>query len=247
MKKTIFFAFSLIFIFAVQSFSQSVNITPRRVVHRRSNTNADYKKKYTVVYPKISGTSRSLKQKIERNLRYEKTFDFYFTSGLDEQYQLLDKGYYRVIYNKNGILNLRFSIDVSTAYKSHYDKTVAVNLKTGEIIKPEDVFIPAKQKQLAAKINKSLQAEIARAIRRVKKESGDNDEGRRILAQFKEKIFTPLYLDNFEVSDKGITFVYTYDYANITGNYKPAGRFFLTHAQLKPFVRRGGLLGKFVK
>ncbi|HEX9960539.1 MAG TPA: hypothetical protein VGB00_06385 [Pyrinomonadaceae bacterium] len=57
----------------------------------------------------------------------------------------------------------------------------------------------------------------------------------------------PLYPDNFEVSDKGITFVYTYDYAQIAGNYKPPGRFFLSYAQLKPFVRRDGLLGRFVR
>jgi hypothetical protein len=244
--KTKIFAFSLIFIFAAQAFSQSVNITPRKVVYRRTNTSADYKKRYTIVHPKISGVHRRLKRKIERNLRYEKTFNFYFTNGLDEQYHLLDKGYYRVVYNKNDILNLRFSIDVSTAYKSHYDKTIALNLKTGELIEPEDVFTRAKQEQLAARINKSLQAEIARAVRRVKKELGD-DKGGQILAQFREKIFTPLYLGEFEVSDKGITFVYTYDYAYIAGNYKPPGRFFLSYAQLKPFVRRDGLFGKFVK
>ncbi|HEX8251061.1 MAG TPA: hypothetical protein VF599_23000 [Pyrinomonadaceae bacterium] len=248
--KTKLFAFSLIFLFTATAFSQieSVKITPRKIVHRRTNTRTDFKKKYTIVYPKISGVAdRRLKQKIERNLRYEKTFDFYFTSGLDEEYHLLDKGYYRVVYNKNGILNLRFSIDVSTAYKSHYDKTIAVNLKTGELIKPDEVFIRAKQEQLAARINKSLQAEIARAVRRVKKELGASDEGGQILAQFREKIFTPLYLYDFEVSDKGITFVYTYDYADIAGKYKPAGRFFLSHAQLRPFVRRDGLLGKFIK
>jgi hypothetical protein len=249
MKKTEIFAFSLILLFAATALSQiqSVKIAPRSVVHRRSNTSVDYKKRYTIVYPEISGVPRRLKQKIERNLKYEKTFNFYFTNGLDEQYHLLDKGYYRVVYNKNGILNLRFSIDVSTAYKSHYDKTIAVDLKTGELIKPEDVFIGAKQEQLAARINKSLQSEIAGAVRRVKKELGEGDKGAQILTQFKEKIFTPNHLNDFEVSDKGITFVYTYDYAYFAGNYKPPGRFFLSHAQLKPFVRRDGLLGKFIK
>lgn len=246
--KTGIFAFSLIFLFAAQAFSQiqNVKITPRKVVFRRADTSVDHKKRYTIVYPKISGVERRLKRKIERNLKYEKTFNFYFTNGLDEQYHLLDKAVYRVIYNKNGILNLRFSIDVSTAYKSRYDKTIAVNLRSGEIIKPEDVFIEARQEQLAARINRTLQAEIAGAARRVKKELG-GDEGGQILAQFREKIFTPLYLDNFEVSDKGITFVYTYDYAHIAGNYKPPGRFFLSFAQLKPFVRRDGPLGRFIK
>lgn len=246
--KTKIFAFSLIFLFAAQAFSQtgSVRITPRKVVHRRANTSVDYKKRYTVVYPKISGVSRQLKQKIERNLRYEKTFDFYFTEGLDEQYQLLDKASYRVIYNKNGILNLRFAIDVSTAYESHYERTVAVNLQTGEIIKPEDVFIQRKHEQLAAKINRSLQAEIARNVRKIKKDWGEK-EGSQILAQFEGKIFSPWYLEEFEVSDKGITFVYKYEFAHIVRNHEPPGRFFLSYAQLKPFVRRDGALGKFIK
>src|SRR5215213_1251729 len=191
--KTIFFAFSLIFIFAALAFSQSVNITPRKVVYRRTNTDVSYKKKYTVIYPKISGVSRSLKQKIERNLRYEKTFNYFFTNGLDEEYQLLDKAYYRLIYNKNEILNLRFSIDVSAAYESHYDKTIVVNLKTGEIIKPEDIFIKSKLEQLAKRLDKSLQAEIAKNVREVKKDLGEN-EGGQVLTQFEGKFFSPLQL-----------------------------------------------------
>jgi hypothetical protein len=246
MKTTKFFAFSLIFIFAAQGFSQTVNITPRKVVHRRSNTSADYKKKYTVVYPKISGVSRRLKQKIERNLRYEKTFNYFFTNGLDEEYQLLDKAYYRVLYNKNGILNLRFSIDVSAAYESHYDKTVAVDLRTGEIIKPEDVFLRSKLEQLAKRLDKSLQAEISKAVREAKKDFGEQ-EGSQALTQFENQIFTPTRLEEFEVSEKGITFIYKYEFAHIVRNYEPPGRFFLSRAQLKPFVRRDGLLGKFVR
>ena len=245
MKKSLAGIILLLF-FVSSVFAQSVIITPRKVVHRRTNTSADYKKRYTIVYPKISGVSRRLKQKIERNLRYEKTFNYYFTSGLDEQYHLLDKAAYRVIYNKNSVLNLRFSIDVSTAYKSHYDKTVAVNLKTGDLIKPEDVFIESKIEQLAKKLDKSLQAEIAKTVRRVKKDSGA-DEGGQILAQFKEKIYVPFFLDEFEMSDKGITFVYKYEFAPIARNYEPPGRFFLSYTQLKPFVRRDGLLGKFVR
>jgi hypothetical protein len=244
--KTKIFAFSLIFLFTASAFSQSVNITPRKIVLRRTNTSADYKKKYTVVYPIISGVSRRLKSKIERNLRYEKTFGYFFTDGLDEQYQLLDKGYYRVIYNKNDILNLKFSIDVSAAYESHYDKTIAVNLETGELIKPEDIFISRKLEQLAAKIDKSLQAEIAEAVREIKKDLSEGDS-KQVLAQFEGKIFTPLYLENFEMSDKGITFVYNYEFAHIVRNYEPTGRFFLSYAQLKPFVRRDGLLGKLIK
>lgn len=250
--KTKIFAFPLIFIFlfaASHAFSQvqSVKITPRRVVHRRTNTEADYKKKYTVVYPQISGTSLNLKRKIERNLRYEKTFNYFFTDGLDEQYQLLDKAFYRVLYNKNGILNLRFAIDVSSAYESHYEKVVAVDLRTGEIIKPEDVFIGAKLEQLAAKLEKALRAEIARAVREVKKESGDGGDSEQILAQFEGKTFTTWHLSEFEVSDKGITFIYKYEFAHIVRNYEPAGRFFLSYAQLKPFVRTGGALGRLVR
>lgn len=242
------FACLLILLFALPTFSQiqSVKIVPRRVVHRRTNTDADYKKKYTVIYPNVSGINRRLKQKIERNLRYEKTFNYFFTNGLDEEYQLLDKATYRVLYNKNGILNVKFSIDVSAAYESHYDKTIAVNLNTGEIIKPEDIFVRTKLEHLAKKLDKSLQKEIAVAVREVKTDLGEN-EGGQVLAQFNEKIFTPVYLDEFEVSDKGITFFYKYEFAHIVRNYEPPGRFFLSYAQLKPFVRRDGLLGKLVK
>jgi hypothetical protein len=165
---------------------------------------------------------------------------------LDEEYQLLDKAYYRVIYNKNDILNLRFSIDVSAAYESHYDKTVAVNLRTGEIIKPEDIFIKSKLEQLAKRLDKALQAEIDKSVREVKKQWGA-EEGSQILTQFEGKIFVPFHLSEFEVSDKGLTFVYKYEFAHIVRNHEPPGRFFMSYAQLKPFVRRDGLLGKFIK
>jgi hypothetical protein len=242
------FACSLIFLFAPQTFSQiqSVKITPRQVVYRRSNTDADYKKKFTVVYPNISGVNRRLKQKIERNLRYEKTFNYFFTNGLDEEYQLLDKATYRVVYNKNGILNLRFSIDVSAAYESHYDKTVAVNLNTGEIIKPEEFFVKTKLEHLAKRLDKPLQAEIQKSLREVRKVYGD-EEGEQITIQFEGRSFTTNDLSEFEVSDKGITFVYKYEFAHIVRNHEPPGRFFLSYAQLKPFVRRAGLLGKLIK
>ena len=154
------FAFSLIFIFTATAFSQveSVKITPRRVVRRRANTSADYK-------------------------------------------------------------------------------------KTGKQLRPADVF--TNLGGLAAKVKKAQQAEMKNATEEYKKDpdAADFDASE----YFREADFTVKNLNEFTVGDRGVTFIYDYGFPHVALALQPEGRFFYSWAELKPFVRRDGLFGRFVR
>ena len=53
-------------------------------------------------------------------------------------------------------------------------------------------------------------------------------------------------LDEFSISDKGVTFLYDYGFPHAIQALEPDGRYFFTWAQMKQHIKRGGLLAKFI-
>ncbi|MDQ3179306.1 MAG: hypothetical protein M3Q33_02180 [Acidobacteriota bacterium] len=242
MKIKFLFAVFCVCAFSIAAFSQSVVVKPKKITYKRKNPDApDYKKTFTITYPKISGVSASLAKKIESNLSYEKLFDFSLKDEIETEAYLYE-AVYETLYNKNGILNIVLSEEVSAAYPSTYEKSVVVNLKTGEKVKPQDVFL--KLGELAAQGGKSQQKEIKKAIADIKKENPDEENPASL---FENATFTIKDLDDFSVSDKGITFRYDYGFPHVILALQPEGRYFFSWAQLKPFIRRDGLLAKFIR
>lgn len=249
MKTKLFSLLPLILLFAAHAFSQiqSVKIVPKKVVYKRE-TDVSYKKKFTIIYPKAALNSNpALKRKIEESLNYEKIFEFDLKKELDTTDMLVDEIGYRVLYNRNGILNLMLSADFSAAHESHSDKSIVISLKTGEIVKPEDIFIKTKLAALAKLIDKSMQAEIGRTLRDIRKTYGDNDY-QYVKEQFgADRAFEIDDLREFKISQKGVTFHYNYYFSHISRNFQPPGEFFLSYARLKLFIRRDGLLERLAR
>jgi hypothetical protein len=238
------FLLCLLFVFAFSSFTfaQSVKITPKKTVYKRKNPEeADYKRSFTITYPKVSGVSANLVKKIEANLSFEKAFEFSLKDEINTDYGL-DSADFTVLYNKFGILNVELSEEVSGAYPSTINKSIVINTKTGERVKAADIFV--KLSELAAKVKKSQAAEIKKGIAVMKKESPDIENPAEY---FNNSDYTAENLDDFSISDKGITFRYDYEFAHVMLALQPDGRFFYSWAQLRPFIKRGGLLGRFVK
>ncbi|MGC2234889.1 MAG: hypothetical protein WA584_01840 [Pyrinomonadaceae bacterium] len=232
----------LVFVVAFSSFTftQTVKITPKKTVYKRKNPEAaDYKRSFTITYPKISGVSAALIKKIEANLSFEKAFEFSLKDEISTDYGL-DSADFTVLYNKFGILNVELSEDVSGAYPSTINKSIVIDTKTGERVKAADIFV--KLPELAAKVKKSQAAEIKKGISLMKKESPDIENPAEY---FSNTGYTVENLDDFSVSDKGITFRYDYEFAHVMLALQPDGRFFYSWAQLKPFIKRGGLLARF--
>jgi hypothetical protein len=54
-------------------------------------------------------------------------------------------------------------------------------------------------------------------------------------------------LDDFSISDKGLTFLYDAEFPHVVQALQPAGEYFFSYAELRPYIRREGLLGTFIR
>lgn len=232
--------FILLLAFAQTAFAQSVIVTPKKITYKRPNTEMDFKKTFAVIRPNVKGVNSVIAKKVETSISYEKNFEFNIQEEINE-IQWLEEANYEVDYNKNGILGVTLTVIGSGAYPSEYSKPVIVNLKTGERILAKNAFV--KLSELAARGKRAQQAEIKSAIVEIKKENPDEDNPASL---FENSDFTVKNLDEFTVGDKGITFWYDYGFPHVIQAWQPAGRYFFSWAQLKPFIKRDGLLARFV-
>jgi hypothetical protein len=53
-------------------------------------------------------------------------------------------------------------------------------------------------------------------------------------------------LDDCSVGARGITFLYDAGYPHAIQAFEPEGRYFFSYAELKPYIKRDGILGQFV-
>ncbi len=90
---------------------------------------------------------------------------------------------------------------------------------------------------LAKKVRRKLLAEIARAKRKYGGFPPESENGEYNLSN----------LDNFSISGRGVTFHYDYGFNFASLSFQPAGNFFFTYLQLKPFIKPDGLLAKFIR
>lgn len=228
--------------FSSISFAQSVTITPRKVIYTRPKPSVDFKKTFIVNYPKVKAATPALSRKIESTISYTKVLNLNIEEEKTDA-QWLEEADYEVGYNKNGILSIMLSMSGSGAYPSGTSKTIVVNLKTGNRIRPIDVF--TNPEGLAVEIKKRLQAEIKKAKADYKKDSESADfDGSEY---FDNADFKVENLEEFAVMETGVTFTYDYGFPHVVQALQPDGTYFFTWAELKPYIKRGGLLEKFVR
>jgi Predicted membrane protein len=235
------FSLLLVLTFALTALAQSVVVTPRKVSYKRIKPFSEYKKNVTVTYPKVSGLTTALNKKVESSISYEKVADLNIKEELTD-IQWLEEATYKVNYNKNGILDVTLNVSGSGAYPSDYDKTVVVNLATGERARPADVFVNVAG--LAAKCRRIQQAEIKRSLIDIKKNDPDTDDPESLFADTK---FTVENLKDFTLNDRGTTFLYDYGFPHVIQALQPPGRYFISWKEIKPFIKQGGLLARFVR
>lgn len=234
---------SLFFVAAFASvvLSQSVKITQKKTIYRRPKPEADYKKTFTIIYPRVSGLSPTLNKKVQTTISYEGTLGLKLKEELGE-FQWLEEASYEVNYNKNGILVITLSMEGSAAYPSTSNKTVVVDLKTGNRVTPAAIF--TNPSGLAAMCRKSQKAEIAQSIKDIKKDNADEQDPEQWFADAK---FTAKNLGDFSLNDRGITFLYDYGFPHVVLALEPDGSYFFTWHQLKPYLRSGSLLQRVIR
>lgn len=224
-------------------------VTPRRfVIVRRGAlaTNFPYKKTATVTYPVISGLQDpKVLRRVQSIVQIKNAFDM----SLDEYRQdaWLAEFTFKVNYNKNHILDLTFTQDGSGAYPDTHTKHFTINLQNGSLIKASDVFVDNKRDSLAALVNRKLQSELKQIL---KENSGtaSDAEDTRIIEESQDVLeFKSENLNDFSVGAKGLTFLYDAGYPHAIQAFEPNGRYFFSYSELKPYIKRDGLLGQFIE
>jgi len=232
----------LIFIFAFSSiaFAQTVKITPKKITYTRPKPSADFKKTFTINYPKIKASTPALSKKIENSISYAKIVSLDIDDEKNGENQWLEEADYDVNYNKNGILDITLSMSGTAAYPTVMNRTVVVNLKTGSRAMASDVFINLKG--LAAMVKKAQEAEIKESIEEIKEEEDYRDFDPKNFFEYAD--FTVEDLEQFTISDEGVTFMYSYGFPRVAMAVEPAGNYAFAWSELKPYIKRGGLLAR---
>lgn len=243
MKIKIVLLAALVLAFSTATFAQTVKVTPQKTVYTRTPKEGfEHKKTFTITAPKISGLSAALNKKAETALSFERVFDLKVEEERTEIFWL-EEADYKIEYNKNGVLSAALYVSGSGAYPSEYTKHVVVDLKTGNAVKATDVFV--KLPQLARFADTFLQARIKKEIAARRKDSAEDAKTlREMIAGAK---FKPENLEFFGVNERGVSFYYDYGFPHVALALEPENRFFFTFAQLKPFIKPGGLLAGFVR
>ena len=234
---------------SIESRTDRVVIKPRTlVIIRTGKLIKDFpeKKRATIRYPVVTGLSeRRVLRRVQAILEIKNAFD---TSVAEyRQDNWLEDFNYEVNYNKNYILDLTFRQEGAGAYPDSQTKHFAINLKNGTIIKAADAFAADKLNALRELVDRKLQAELHHILVDLN-ESKSDPEDVRIAKEAQESLeYKPEDLDQFEVSDKGITFLYDAGYPHAIQAFEPEGRYFFNYAELRRFINQAGPLGQFVK
>jgi len=240
MKTKLLFFLFVIAAFGMTVSAQSVTITAKKVTYKRPKPISEYKKTFTINYPKIKAATPAISKKIESTISYEKVFDFTVKEELTEL-QWLESADYEVGYNKNGMLSISLFIEGSGAYPSGSTKYIVVDLKTGLRLKPADLF--SNTAGLLAKVKAAQAKEVADTIVELKKDPENKDIEPELL--FKDSAeYQKVSLNEFSVDENGITFRHDYGFPHVVQALQPNGEFFFTWAQLKPYIKAGGLLSR---
>ena len=147
------------FVYGVSA--QSVVITPKKATYTRPKPMTEYKKSFTVNYPKVRASTAALSRKIESNISYLKVLGLNIREEINEV-QWLEEADYEVSYNARGLLCITLFISGSGAYPSGTSKTVVVDLKTGDRVTPSIAFV--QHSSIAKLVKEKQKAEIETSI-----------------------------------------------------------------------------------
>lgn len=154
----------------------------------------------------------------------------------------LDEASYVVNYNGRYVFDGDFTISGCGAYPDQHTNHVLLNLRTGKTIKATDAFLPGSLKALEAMVKQKVAAAVSTAKKEHREDLKEGDYSDLFRLDTKINL-----LDQFSVSDSGVTFLYDWGFPHVAQALEPDGRFFLPFDAVKSFVRKDGALSEFVK
>lgn len=237
-------------IFCTTVAAQSVTVRPKKVIYKRTAKSVpDWKRTFEVRYPIFSGkltpaALRGLKARTD----YWRIFDIKLADNLRDDHWLSSLDYV-VKYNKHNILDLWLIMEGVGAYPDGLVKHFVFDTRTGNKVGIPDLFAAPRMPALLLKIREVMKRTEAEAFK-------ESEEVREMLEGYREDQ-TEFHLkpdqidfknlDGFTISDTGVTFLYDYSYPHVAQALEPSGEFFISYRELKPFIRRDGLLARFVR
>ena len=202
------------------------------------------KKIATVTYPEISGLSAPVLTRVKALLQFKNIFDYSLREYREDSW--LDEFTYEVNHNGDYLLDLTFHQSGSAAYPDDQSKHFLINLRDGSVVKAADAFQAKLLPELATRVNAKLKAELQTILKELG-ESKSDPEDVRVAGEAQEPLeFKVENLDDFSVSAKGVTFLYDAGYPHAIQAFEPAGKYFFTYDELKPFIKPDGPLWQFV-
>lgn len=221
--------------------AQSVVVTPKKTVYTRPKPIQDFKKTFTVTYPKVKAATPALSKKIEATISYLSVLKLNIREEIADV-QWLEEAGYKVDYNARGVLVITLSMNGMAAYPDGVSKTVAVNLKTGGRITPATAF--TNLNALAEIVKRKQKSEIDAAIVELRKDPEAKETDPAEL--FGEENFTAENLAEFAIDDDGVTFIYDYGFPHVIEALEPEGRYNFSWSEIAKFVNASGPFAQFV-
>lgn len=242
MKNQIIAVAAFLFLFWAPISGQTVTITGQKKVYTRPKPIIDFKKTFTIRRPIAKAATPALSRKITAAIDPVKILDINISEELGE-YQWLTEADFQEVFNERGMLTMMFWMEGVAAYPDGVTEYVVVDVARGERVTPADVFTDLPG--LVAAIKEKQNAEIAEATKAIKADPdfGDGDP----TALFENAAFEEKDLANFAADRAGVAFFYDYGFPHVIKALEPDGELRLSWAEIKPFIRRGGLLARFVR
>jgi len=237
MKTRALFAAAAIAAFSTLAFGQSVVITKKTVTYTRPKPLSDFKKTFTIAYPVVKAATPALSRKIEKAIGPISVLSISVKEELGE-YQWLESTDFEVRYNSRGVICVSHTMEGTAAYPTSTTRTVVVDARTGIAAKPSTVFTNIAG--LVAMVKKDQKDEIAASIEEIKKEPDYQEPDPARLFEYAD--FKAVNLEGFAVTKEGVTFSYSYGFPHVIQALEPSGTFMYTWKQIKPYIKRGGLL-----
>jgi hypothetical protein len=144
------------------------------------------------------------------------------------------------------LLAIWLTSETLAAYPDFFIKYIVFDIKTGKRLEIGDLIkarsIPSLQSSLRSKMQEELKRFPAGASLYYEQfEYSDEEFFPR------PENLTLKDLQGFSVSPDGITFFFDYDFPHVSKSSEPPGEFFFSWKEMEPFIKRDGLLARFVR
>lgn len=199
-----------------------------------------------VTYPVISGLNPAALRRVRSLLTFKNIFDYSLKEYRSDAW--LTEFTFDVNHNADYLLDITFMQSGMAAYPDEQSKHFLIDIRNGKKIVAKDAFQVAKLEILAALVDKRLQDEIE-SLKKDNAGSTDIDPVQKasINDAYSVLKFEIKDLDDFSVSQKGITFLYDAGFPHVIKALEPDGRYLFPFAELKPYIKADGPLGQFVR